>query len=259
MEEAFARQQHEAARQQHEAARQHHEAARCWLVHSCPPPPPPSTTLQAAATDANTPRRRRSSSSLTPTRTLSAEESAELETLAGAWVGGWSGWVGGVDGWAGGRCDSGENTPSSRRPQTVHGGASSPPTHGYPPPHPPPPPTPHPPLAALHLEERGALDRVSSWLERSIGCGSSGAGGAGRAAATSARLSSGYPEDGGADAAALPLGSEAEGSDGGGGSEPVLQEVLLPLVVGLQRMGRLPAAMKGLKSTQVARLKELLR
>ncbi|PSC74274.1 vacuolar sorting-associated chloroplastic [Micractinium conductrix] len=148
---------------------------------------------QAAATDANTPRRRRSSSSLTPTRTLSAEESAELETLA-----------------------------------------------------------------ALHLEERGALDRVSSWLERSIGCGSSGAGGAGRAAATSARLSSGYPEDGGADAAALPLGSEAEGSDGGGGSEPVLQEVLLPLVVGLQRMGRLPAAMKGLKSTQVARLKELL-
>ena len=130
-----------------------------------------------------------------------------------------------------------------------------------PPPHTPPPtpPPPTPPLAALHLEERGALDRVSSWLERSIGCGSSGAGGAGRAAATSARLSSGYPEDGGADAAALPLGSEAEGSDGGGGSEPVLQEVLLPLVVGLQRMGRLPAAMKGLKSTQVARLKELLR
>jgi hypothetical protein len=58
---------------------------------------------------------------------------------------------------------------------------------------------------------------------------------------------------GGAAAAAAAAAAE---EDGGG---ETLQEVLLPLVIGLRRMGRLPATMRDFTETAAAGLKELLR
>ena len=82
-------------------------------------------------------------------------------------------------------------------------------------------------LAALRVADAAAVGRVVGWLERSAGI----SGGAAAAAA-------------------------AAEEDGGG---ETLQEVLLPLVIGLRRMGRLPATMRDFTETSAAGLKELLR
>ncbi|KAL4452640.1 hypothetical protein ABPG75_008302 [Micractinium tetrahymenae] len=97
-------------------------------------------------------------------------------------------------------------------------------------------------LAAARLEDAGTVERAVAWLERCCGLGSYGnsSSGGGAAAATMA-------------AAAAAAGAAEEEVEVEG-----LQEVLLPLVIGLRRMGRLGAAMRDLKQADASRLKELL-
>lgn len=99
-------------------------------------------------------------------------------------------------------------------------------------------------LAALPLSDGAAVERVAAWLERLAAGGSCG-GSSGDAAAA---LASGFP-DGGSGAAAAVADE---------GSAEALQEVLLPLVIGLRRLGRLPAVMKAFKEASAARLKTFL-
>jgi hypothetical protein len=89
--------------------------------------------------------------------------------------------------------------------------------------------------AAVKLTDGAeALQRLSGWLERLAAAGGGMNGGG--------------------------MGSNiGEGDDDNEEGGDSLQEALLPLVIGLQRMGRLPAAMRDLKASSVAGLKELLR
>lgn len=93
-------------------------------------------------------------------------------------------------------------------------------------------------LAALALTDARAVDRCAAWLQRLAG--------------------------GGADAElAAALGGAAAGTgtstDGGaGGGAEALQEALLPLVIGLRRMGRLQAVMHGFREAAAAQLKDWL-
>lgn len=90
-------------------------------------------------------------------------------------------------------------------------------------------------LAALPLTDAGAMDRCAAWLQRLAGA------------------------DAGAEAAAAALG--ASSSEDGGGSASgaeALQEALLPLVIGLRRMGRLQAVMHGFREASAAQLKDWL-
>lgn len=89
-------------------------------------------------------------------------------------------------------------------------------------------------LAALELTDSAAVNRCAAWLQRLA------AGGGEAEAAVAAFMGLGPAEDG--------MGAEAE----------VLQDVLLPLVIGLRRMGRLPALMQGFKDAAAARLKDFL-
>lgn len=98
-------------------------------------------------------------------------------------------------------------------------------------------------LAALPLTDSAAVERVAAWLER-LAAGGSG----GDATAAAAALASGFP--GGGSGAAAAAADE--------GSAEALQEVLLPLVIGLRRLGRLPAVMKAFKEASAARLKTFL-
>ncbi|KAL4854749.1 Histidinol-phosphate aminotransferase 2 [Chlorella vulgaris] len=88
--------------------------------------------------------------------------------------------------------------------------------------------------AAVKLTDGAeALQRLSGWLERLAAAGGGMNGGG--------------------------MGSNiGEGDDDNEEGGDSLQEALLPLVIGLQRMGRLPAAMRDLKASSVAGLKELL-
>lgn len=89
--------------------------------------------------------------------------------------------------------------------------------------------------AAVKLTDGAeALQRLSGWLERLAAAGGGMNGGG-----MGSNIGEGFEE-------------EEEGGE-------ALQEALLPLVIGLQRMGRLPAAMRDLKASSVAGLKELLR
>lgn len=96
-------------------------------------------------------------------------------------------------------------------------------------------------LAELRLADGAAVERVAGWLERL-------AAGAGEAAAAALAAGSG---DLAAAAAAAAASTEA--------AQEELQEVLLPLVIGLRRMGRLPAVLRQHKEASVARLKDFLR
>lgn len=84
------------------------------------------------------------------------------------------------------------------------------------------------------------MERVAGWLERL-------AAGAGEAAAA-AMAGSG---DLAAAAAAAAASTES--------AQEELQEVLLPLVIGLRRMGRLPAVLRQHKEASVAWFKDFLR
>ena len=90
-------------------------------------------------------------------------------------------------------------------------------------------------LAALPLADGAAVECVAGWL--------------GRLAA------------GDGDGAAFPGGSGEYGPAGSGeeGGAETLQEVLLPLVIGLRRLGRLPAVLRELREASTTRLKDLLR
>lgn len=96
-------------------------------------------------------------------------------------------------------------------------------------------------LAELRLADGAAVERVAGWLERL-------AAGVGEAAAAALAAGSG---DLAAAAAAAAASTEA--------AQEELQEVLLPLVIGLRRMGRLPAVLRQHKEASVARLKDFLR
>ena len=78
-------------------------------------------------------------------------------------------------------------------------------------------------LAALRLTDGDVVNQVVSWLEGIAGSN----------------------------------GKQDEGI--GDGPPEQLQEVLLPLVMGLQRMGRLPATLRDFRGTCTARLKEVVR
>lgn len=94
-------------------------------------------------------------------------------------------------------------------------------------------------LVAGRLEDADAVDRTVAWLQRCSGGGGS-----------SARSGHGAREPA-AEATAAPQEEQEE--------EEGLREVLLPLVIGLRRMGRLDAVMRELKQANASRLKDLLR
>ncbi len=95
-------------------------------------------------------------------------------------------------------------------------------------------------LAELRLADGASVERVAGWLER-VAAGAS-------EAAAAAMAGTG---DLAAAAAAAAASTEA--------AQEELQEVLLPLVIGLRRMGRLPAVLRQHKEASAARLKDFLR
>lgn len=94
-------------------------------------------------------------------------------------------------------------------------------------------------LAALPLADSAAVDRVAAWLGRLV---AGGGGGEALLPAGGADANTGF---GGADGALV--GPES------------LQEALLPLVMGLRRLGRLPALLRQFREASAARLKDFLR